>query len=173
MKTHAEFSDYPLADLPAMPEGFLDSSWHNDTCPSYTNDALGLRIFIDYKDPALSESALGKRFNVMRELADGSSEYIFESDNWDNVLEFIDGERHAMRVFYTSDGEESGVMTLADLIANFTEGGAWHGPNVPRDHTPEDMTRELRERGWYSGNHDFGQYLVLNLEKLQLAHKGK
>ena len=33
-----------------MHEGFADSSWHNDTCPSYLDEAFGLQVFVDYAD---------------------------------------------------------------------------------------------------------------------------
>lgn len=45
-----EFPDYPAADMPVMPEGFEDVSWHNDTCPSFLNEDEGLIIFADYAD---------------------------------------------------------------------------------------------------------------------------
>ena len=52
-----EFPDYPAADMPALPAlgNFVDTSWHNDICPSITSDELGLQIWIDYPDPAQRE----------------------------------------------------------------------------------------------------------------------
>nr|WP_166294334.1 hypothetical protein [Bradyrhizobium sp. 2S1]MCK7670896.1 hypothetical protein [Bradyrhizobium sp. 2S1] len=48
-----------------MPQGFEDSSWHNDSCPNFTSAELGLRIWIDYFDPAKREiSAGGSRFTL-------------------------------------------------------------------------------------------------------------
>ena len=34
IKLSKEFPDFPVADYPTLPEGFADSSWHNDACPS-------------------------------------------------------------------------------------------------------------------------------------------
>jgi hypothetical protein len=68
-----------------------------------------------------------------------------------------------MWVQYQSDGEQIGVMTLADLIANFDANGGWQ-----HRHNETDMRAELEARGWYEGEHDFGRYLVLNLKKLGL-----
>ena len=72
MTNHSEFPDYALSDLPAMPEGFADSSWHNDTCPSFIDEAHRLRIFIDYVDKAKRELPDGMRFTVAREQFDGA-----------------------------------------------------------------------------------------------------
>jgi hypothetical protein len=52
-----EFPDFPAIDMPAIPEGFADSSWHNDSCPSLISEALGLRIWIDYVQVELREHA--------------------------------------------------------------------------------------------------------------------
>ena len=68
-----------------------------------------------------------------------------------------------MMVQYQSDGEQTGIMTLADLIANFNENGGWQ-----YRHNETDMRYELESRGWYEGHNDFGHYLVLNLKKLGL-----
>jgi hypothetical protein len=46
----AAFPDYPAADLPAIPAGFVDVSDRNDVCPSFYNAALSLVIWCDYAD---------------------------------------------------------------------------------------------------------------------------
>ena len=48
MQYFIEFPDYD-AELPVL-QGFEDSSWHNDVCPSLLNDAKGLVVFCDYAD---------------------------------------------------------------------------------------------------------------------------
>jgi hypothetical protein len=88
---HSEFPDYPLSDLPAMPEGFADSSWHNDTCPSYLDEAFGLQVFVDYADLTKREYDGGVRFFVIRA---EDSDAIFMSDNWAEVLNFVAGRTH-------------------------------------------------------------------------------
>ena len=85
MKTHPEFCDYPIADLPPMPTGFADSSWHNDTCPSYIDEDRGLRIFIDYADKAQREYEHGKRFLLARE-TEKELVTIINSDDWNDIL---------------------------------------------------------------------------------------
>lgn len=68
-----------------------------------------------------------------------------------------------MRVLYRADNEGPAIMLLNQLIANFNVGGGWqHRCNE------EDMRHELDSRGWYSGLHDNGHYLVLNLHLMQL-----
>ena len=86
-----EFPDFPEADMPAMPEGFTDSSWHNDVCPSIQNEKLGLRIFIDYVDVDQREvQENGGRFIVYR--TDDNkmpNDDVLVTDNWDEVLACI------------------------------------------------------------------------------------
>lgn len=52
----AEFPNYPIESLPAIPEGWEDTSWHNDMYPTFsaytrTDDAF-IRVLIDHPEPA-------------------------------------------------------------------------------------------------------------------------
>jgi hypothetical protein len=91
-----EFPDFPAADMPAMPAhgDFVDTSWHNDACPSIASDALGLRVWIDFADRSVREIEDGPRFIVARQ-DDGvvTGEAILETDDWDEVLAVIEQER--------------------------------------------------------------------------------
>ncbi len=83
-----EFPDYPAADLPVMPEGFADTSWGNDTCPSMIRGDL--IIFCDYVDPDKREWIDGPRF-VVRDHSgnDLRADVLFMSDEWADVLAFL------------------------------------------------------------------------------------
>jgi hypothetical protein len=70
------------------------------------------------------------------------------------------------KVFYTSDGEKSGSMYLEDLLNNFDANGGWYG-----GYNKEDMKDELFSRGWYEGLQECGHYLVINLDKFNLAER--
>ena len=84
--------------LPTL-EGFYDSSWHNDACPSITKD-LGeetyLQIYIDYKDKAKSdfydvEDRNYSRFHVNLDKPNEwlDSKFLFESNDWAEIEKFI------------------------------------------------------------------------------------
>lgn len=92
-----EFPD--MTDMPALPEGFEDTSWHNDICPSYTSDKLGLSIFIDY--PKVEDREFGgeaKRFSVHRQKAGlPFGVWYSETDDWDVMLEVIEATRIATK----------------------------------------------------------------------------
>lgn len=97
-----EFPDFPEADMPALPEGFEDMSWHNDACPSFQHEAKGLCLWIDYADPAMSEMpearAKGelKRFSLIQMDPDEEHGWqmpacdihalVAESDDIDDIL---------------------------------------------------------------------------------------
>jgi hypothetical protein len=93
MTFQTEFPDFPAADMPAIPAGFVDSSWCNDACPTIQSEALRLSIFIDYADPAQRE--LGEdtdRFLVLQLDAEGSytgDEPLVATNDWSEVLAFI------------------------------------------------------------------------------------
>lgn len=76
-----------------------------------------------------------------------------------------------MWIQYASDGEYTALMELHELIENFDLTNAWHNSFSGDQSHKEDMRRELEERGWYTGYHDFGHYIVLNLDKLQLTSR--
>jgi hypothetical protein len=71
-----------------------------------------------------------------------------------------------MQIHYSSDGEQTAIMSLDQLIANFNETGGWQF-----HHNEQDMRDELGSRGWYEGMHDCGRYLVLNLDRLNLQKR--
>lgn len=86
-----EFPDFPAADMPAIPEGFTDQSWHNDVCPHFIHEASGVVIWIDYADPAQREIPAYERFRVQQcvdldpdrgWLAGGGELELFETDDW-------------------------------------------------------------------------------------------
>jgi len=89
-----EFPDFPVTDMPAMPPTFEDTSWHNNTMPSITSDALGLHIWIDYTDHSKRECTAGSpRFLVERqdhgvEIGD---EYVLQTNEWSEVLTLLAG----------------------------------------------------------------------------------
>lgn len=89
-----EFPDFPEADLPAIPADFVDTSWHNNACPSFTSDEAELTVWIDYSDVSMREHGAGHRFQLEPQrdgveiAGDG-----FSSDDWSAVLAFIDNRR--------------------------------------------------------------------------------
>ena len=96
MSYQKEFPEFPVADMPAMPAHgeFVDTSWHNDACPSIASDALGLHVWIDFADKSVREFEDGTRFIVARQddgIVIGGA--ILETDDWDEVLAVIEQER--------------------------------------------------------------------------------
>jgi hypothetical protein len=90
MTYQTEFPDFSPSTLPAIPEGWTDTSWHNDACPSF-NTGKGVIVFIDFEDPADRESEGSEhRFHIMAdpEVAD-HNEDLFASNDWDAILHFV------------------------------------------------------------------------------------
>lgn len=77
-----EFPDFHHKDMPTIPSNWVDQSWHNDTTPSFEPFA-GLRVWVNYADPAVREFDGGKRFIITSE--DGETTHL-ETDNWLDVL---------------------------------------------------------------------------------------
>jgi hypothetical protein len=94
-----EFPDFPAADMPAMPEGFEDSSWGNDACPSISSEKLGLLVYVDYVDTSKREEGCEFRFAVFPLDEDGSIDHdrglLQTTDDWAEVLALIDSKRVA------------------------------------------------------------------------------
>ena len=77
------FPDYD-DELPAI-DGFVDSSYGNDTCPSIHNETLGLTIHCDYKDEAKREVGGLTRYSV----SDAGGDPLLDSDDFAEVLAFV------------------------------------------------------------------------------------
>ena len=67
MNYKVEFAHYD--DELTLPDGWVDTSWHNDACPSFEKNIKGTtyRVWCDFKDQSLSEVG-GLRFAVNKYL---------------------------------------------------------------------------------------------------------
>ena len=91
MSIAAEFPDYDPATLPAIPDDWIDTSWHNNACPSFEAPNR-YSVWIDYADPAQREYSGGKRYTVHALGADGAfKSYLpdLATDDWDAVLALV------------------------------------------------------------------------------------
>ncbi len=99
MTFQVEFPDFPAADMPAIPEGFKDSSWHNDACPSIISDSLHLSIFIDFANPAEREFPDTDRFIVLQLDPEGcltGDMPLVATDNWADVIAHIEYQKRQL-----------------------------------------------------------------------------
>ncbi len=69
-----------------MPEfvGFVDTSWHNDVCPSFQldlGDGQGLRVWVDYADKTRRECPESKRFALDLMQEDEFVKTLVQTDN--------------------------------------------------------------------------------------------
>ena len=84
-----EFPDYEQISLPLIPQGWEESSWHNDSCPSFVIGETGLQVYLDYPKPEDRELQGGHRYCVLKANADGSVQDLGSSDVWSAVLAIV------------------------------------------------------------------------------------
>jgi len=77
------FPEYDTATLPAIPEGWVDTSWRHDVCPSWQYGAF--HIFINNANPNERETG-GERFSVCNI---ETGDCFLSSDNWDDVINYV------------------------------------------------------------------------------------
>jgi len=88
-----EFPRFPVDAFPALPGGFEDSSWHNDVCPSITNEKAQLHIFVDYPEAKDRECKGMKRYSVNRLDVEGcltDADPVLLTDDWAEVMLLIE-----------------------------------------------------------------------------------
>ena len=87
-----EFPDYD-SNLPAL-EGFVDDSWHNDTCPSLFNFDLNLKLYCDYAAEDKRECGGTLRFTLYYQKGDDwfNNSYIADSDDIEIIKQAIQRE---------------------------------------------------------------------------------
>jgi hypothetical protein len=91
-----EFPDFDDV-LPSL-EGFQDSSWHNDACPSLRmelKDGKYWHIFMDYKDQNLSDFAdidptTYKRFAISLMDEEGFQHEGENFDTWEELTQWLE-----------------------------------------------------------------------------------
>lgn len=69
-----------------LTRGWADTSWHNNTCPSFNSPENDLRIWIEHSDPALRENP--HRYEVHTEHED-STEVLLQTEDWNEVCRFL------------------------------------------------------------------------------------
>lgn len=86
-----EFPDFTAADMPRIPEGFEDVSWHNDSCPSFLNERAGLMIFVERIAPEDREDEGTPRFGLAEWKEGATGTYYAQGEVWADILKAIAG----------------------------------------------------------------------------------
>lgn len=115
--TAAAFPDFDLSTMPeTIPAGFFESSFKNDACPSFYNEAAGLQIFVDYADIDAREFPGSPRFHVV-DSVNGDS--LISANDWAELT----GKVAEIMAGVTVTDEATAKAFLTDLHAR---GLAYH-----------------------------------------------
>lgn len=106
-------------------QGWEDTSWHNDTCPSFHLRSKMVSVYVDYLDPEKRESGdeSADRFTFVQTNprgeypSDGSGPYR-SCNTWDEVTEVLSGlrsysEEQLGRIEQLADGIEDSHIKMA------------------------------------------------------------
>ena len=89
-REHPSFPDMPeVADL--LARGFIDQSWHNDTCPGFERGQI--KVWIEHPNADQRENP--ERYCVDRLDDDGISygdSLLYIGDSWSEALAIIDAQ---------------------------------------------------------------------------------
>ena len=124
-------TEFPnMTEMPALPESFADTSWHNDIAPSYMSESLRLQVYINYPNlEDREESFMEKRFGIFRTKADSSIDaetFWFETDHWSDILRVIAAARICER-----------------WVARL--GGGFHPDTRGADYSPRMTPEQIRQ----------------------------
>lgn len=75
-----------------IPEGFVDTSWHNDVSPSFEHAGLDLKLWIDAEDPADREMPT-PRYALWQGIEADEPVVLAQSDDWSDMLDAIETVR--------------------------------------------------------------------------------
>lgn len=92
-----EFPDFDAATLPELPEGFADTSWANEACPCFTDEATGLVLYVDYAEAEKREFPEAPRFGLNGMVYDRANGWqltneapLCVTDSWEEMLAEIE-----------------------------------------------------------------------------------
>jgi hypothetical protein len=90
-------------DLPTV-DGFDDSSWRHDAAPSLTDYENNMQLFVDYRDPAMSDwsverqSGIAKRFTLITVSDSGvAGRLLVRSDDIEEIRAAAEAHRSSER----------------------------------------------------------------------------
>lgn len=123
----AEFPRFGVLDV-VVPEGWIDESWHDEACPSFTRGRL--RIWIDFANPEDREAGGLTRFCLMREDGPGAGtteldRMLCSTNDWAEVLEEIQANEalalEDLEVLYGEKGQGVKLKyTVSEQFPDFT-----------------------------------------------------
>lgn len=135
MRTYkTEFPHFTAADMPALPAGLVDVSWHNDACPSFEifHRAEGdssafefVRLWVAEADAAKREFPEGKRFMITAE-GDAETVTMLESDDLEAVASYVKAMQHLAARYVDSVGynpflDDPAGVTIGEIASTLAE----------------------------------------------------
>lgn len=140
MTYSVEFPDF--ADMPTdIPAGLVDSSWHNDACPSFTiwqdESDSRLVLWIDHANPSEREVSTAPRFCIAL-MNDSATVTLAAFDEWPEVKSEVE--------FLRDNGQD--VVKLARYFAAL----------IRAEYTPEELSEVIatnREKPEFESLHDY------------------
>lgn len=101
--------EFPFFDgeLPEI-EGFVDTSSHEDACPSLTNEELGLKLYVDFVDPDKSDLIKQRKSGtcgqyILRTFDEcGRTEGLASSNDLSEIVDMIEGYAYAHKQVYAA-----------------------------------------------------------------------
>lgn len=129
-----QFDNYPIENeaKKLISIGFQDTSWGNDVCPSFENEKLKIRVWVDHSDSELREIsgyhqyAIAKLNNDLEPI-----ETLLETDDFQEIIDFIKSMRNydiLETVFPTNFEESKRALELINSL-----GLLWHFEDSPKD----------------------------------------
>lgn len=166
MTYQTEFPDFPAEAMPAIPEGFVDRSWHNDACPCLIHEASGMIIWVGQPAPEEREWD-GARIIVERcidyhpeagwQVGTGSIT-LMEHDDWPTVERSLPGflkpvlaERYKELIGY-DPFEDDPTIAVTEVAQTLIEWGAEAG-KIAQAAIGEEVELSADDALWLASQH--------------------
>lgn len=110
--------DYDYIELGnQLGNNWVDTTWRNNTCPSYgfkivtPFNETWYTVWFDYNDPTKSEFESHRIKGEMKkfELTNDIGDYLFQTDNWEEMLQFIQSK--GVQNHYDNEAEKQATDT--------------------------------------------------------------
>ena len=92
MTYQTEFPDFASDTMPPIPQGFVDQSWSQDTCPTFVDETRKLTLWVDFADTEAREHPDSTRFTLCRYGFKQGQFYVtdvYATDDWQEIIQAI------------------------------------------------------------------------------------